>query len=197
MFTGIVEEKARVIDVEQSDGLAKIGLAATKAFDGMEVGDSVAVNGVCLTATAVRPGEVATEVMPETLRRTNLASLEAGGFVNVERPMTAAGRFDGHIVQGHVDAVARITSIVPDGDAVLMTIELPPGLARYVVEKGSITVDGVSLTIAGVESDSFRVALIPHTLEITILGERVPGDLVNLEADVIAKYVERMLEDRP
>jgi riboflavin synthase len=196
MFTGIVEERARVLSVDAGDGLTRLTLVAAKAFDGMEVGDSVAVNGVCLTATAVRPGEVATEVMPETLRRTNLGSLSAGDRVNIERPMPASGRFDGHIVQGHVDAVVGITSVERDGDALLMTFELPAEIAPYVVEKGSITMDGVSLTVAGVGRATFHIALIPHTLDVTTLGEREPGDRVNLEADIIAKYVERMLERR-
>ena len=135
-------------------------------------------------------------VVKETLARTNLGGLFEGGAVDLERPMPASGRFDGHIVQGHVDGVGRVEKLVEEGDSIRMTISVPADLDKYMVEKGSVTVDGVSLTIAAVSGGAIEVALIPHTLAVTVLGEREPGHLVNLEADVIAKYVERLLEDR-
>lgn len=162
----------------------------------MAVGTSLAVNGVCLTVVAAEDDGVSLDVIPETLDRTNLGSLRPGDPVNLERAMAGSGRFDGHIVQGHVDGTGRILTVEEDANGVVMQVAPDPGLLRHIVEKGSITMDGVSLTVIAVESDRFRVALIPHTLEITTLGLRKPGDLVNLETDVIAKYVERMLEGR-
>jgi riboflavin synthase len=161
---------------------------------GLAVGASVAVDGVCLTAVEVEGTRLAVEVVPETLARTTLGRLRSGSVVNLERPLPADGRFDGHIVQGHVDGVGTVTAVEPEGDGVRMRIAVPPDLSRYLVEKGSVTVDGVSLTVAGRSDDEIQIALIPHTLEVTGLGLRRPGDGVNLEVDVIAKYVERLLE---
>jgi riboflavin synthase len=163
---------------------------------GLTIGDSIAVNGVCLTVVDATPTGFAADVVKETLDRTNLGRLQPGSTVDLERPMLASGRFDGHIVQGHVDGVGRVERLANEGESVRMTIEAPETLLPYTVEKGSITVDGVSLTIAGLTADGFEVALIPHTLAVTVLGERRPGDLVNLEADVLAKYVERLLGER-
>jgi riboflavin synthase len=160
------------------------------------IGDSVAVNGVCLTVVASSASGFSADVVQETLDRTNLGGLRPGCAVDLERPMPASGRFDGHIVQGHVDGVGRVERLVAEGESVRMTITVPDEVARFIVEKGSVTVDGVSLTVAGLTKEGFEVALIPHTLSVTVLGERRPGDLVNLEVDVIAKYVERLLEER-
>jgi riboflavin synthase len=196
MFTGIVEEKGRVRSMAQGDRSMRITIESSPALSGIEIGDSIAVNGVCLTVVEQFTGGFAADVVQETLNRTNLGDLRIGGAVDLERPMVAGGRFDGHIVQGHIDGVGRVQHITPEGDSIRMTIRVPEDLIKYMVEKGSVTVDGVSLTIAGAAGDAIEVALIPHTLAVTVLGERKPGDLVNLEADVIAKYVERLLEGR-
>lgn len=195
MFTGIVEQIGSVLDVaEQAEG-RRLVLSGQGLVD-VPVGASIAVNGVCLTAVKVEDERVTVDVIPETLNRTNLGEVGTGGRVNLERPMRADGRFDGHIVQGHVDGVGVVSAINHDDGGTLMTVEAPAGLMAFIVEKGSITVDGVSLTVAAMTERSFSVALIPHTLEFTTLGLRKPGDTVNLENDVIAKYVERLLEGR-
>ncbi len=195
MFTGIVEQIGSVLDVAEKSDHRRLVLSG----DGLEelaIGASIAVNGVCLTAVEVTDGSVAVEVVPETLSRTNLGALTAGSRVNLERPMRADGRFDGHIVQGHVDSTGNVSSLEVTNEGTVMTVEAPAALMAFVVEKGSVTIDGVSLTVATIDGSSFSVALIPHTLEITTLGLRKPGDTVNLEADVLAKYVERLLEAR-
>ena len=193
MFTGIVAHKGSVLDVEDDTGVKRLILEAGSLAD-LEVGDSIAVNGVCLTAVVVQDSRIAVEIVPETIARSSLGGIQPGDPVNLERPMSAHGRFDGHIVQGHVDGVGVVSKVGNEGDDRRLTIELPAALTRYIVEKGSITVDGVSLTVSAVHSDSFDVALIPHTLEVTTLGLRKVGDQVNLEVDIIAKYVERLLE---
>lgn len=193
MFTGIVEHlgiAARVADVERGRTLT---MEAGPVADGVEVGDSIALNGICLTVIAVDEGLVSFEAMGETIDRTNLGQVQVGDRVNLERPMAASGRFDGHIVQGHVDGVGTVRSVEADGGGRRLWIDLPSSLLRYVVEKGSITVDGVSLTVAAVDAGGVEVALIPHTLTVTTLGIRAPGDAVNIEVDVLAKYVERLL----
>jgi riboflavin synthase len=162
----------------------------------LSVGDSVAVNGVCLTATAAADGAFDAEVMNETLARSSLGELEPGGGVNLELPLRATDRLGGHVVQGHVDGLGTVESVVPDGFARLLTVSAAPEVLRYVVEKGSIAVDGVSLTVAGLANGSFTVSLIPETLERTNLGAAQPGTRVNLEVDVLAKYVERLMERR-
>ncbi|HLE95401.1 MAG TPA: riboflavin synthase [Acidimicrobiia bacterium] len=192
MFTGIVAHKGSVVDVEDDALVRRLTVEAGLLAD-LTVGDSIAVNGVCLTAVAVQDSRIDVEVVRETLSRSNLGAVQPGDPVNLERPMSAQGRFDGHIVQGHVDGVGTVSQVVSDGDDRRLTIRVPTGLARFVVEKGSITVDGVSLTVTGGGSDQFEVALIPHTLEVTTLGLRKEGDPVNLEVDIIAKYVERLL----
>ncbi|NNC91941.1 MAG: riboflavin synthase [Acidimicrobiia bacterium] len=196
MFTGIVEGMGRIAGVADGDGDRRFTISADKVLDGMEIGDSIAVNGVCLTAVAAAPDQVEVTAVTETLDRTNLGVLGVDDAVNLERPMPAAGRFDGHIVQGHVDGVATVTAIEAEGDSHRMRFTADPALLRYVVEKGSITVDGVSLTITAAAGDSFELVLIPHTLAVTVLGHRRIGDLVNVEVDILAKYVERLLEDR-
>jgi riboflavin synthase len=193
MFTGIIEAKGQVTGREAGEDLTRLTIA-TGNLDRLTIGDSIAINGVCLTAVDTSPGMVTLEVVPETLSRTNLGSLVEGDDVNLELPMPADGRFDGHIVQGHVDGVGVVESIAPSGDSRVVAIHVPQSLTRYLVEKGSVTVDGISLTVARVVESGFEVAVIPHTLEVTTLGLRKPGDTVNLEVDVLAKYVERLLE---
>ncbi|MGH2366860.1 MAG: riboflavin synthase [Chloroflexota bacterium] len=189
MFTGIVEEVGRVGAVEARPALTRLRIAARRVLDGIAIGDSMAINGACLTVVEHDGSSFAVEATPETLRRTNLGSLGEGDGVHLERPLAANGRFNGHIVQGHVDAVGRIAARRPDGDAVIATFSAPAEIMRYVVPKGSVAVDGVSLTVVDVEGDRFTVALIPHTQSMTLLCEKLVGSPVNLEADILAKYV--------
>ncbi len=193
MFTGIVEELGEVVTVEGSAGAARLAVRGPRVTGDLKHGDSVAVDGVCLTAVGVRDGTFTADVMRETLERSTLARLSAGTRVNLERAVRASDRLGGHIVQGHVDGVGEVQSRVSGDDWDVLRIELPQRLARYVAEKGSIAVDGVSLTVSGVGEDWFEVSLIPTTLESTTLGLRQPGEWVNLEVDVIAKYVERLV----
>lgn len=193
MFTGIVEQVGTVTALSDTDGGMRLTIAASGLGE-LPIGASLAVNGVCLTAVDTGMDSVDLDVIPETLQRTNLGYLETDSTVNLERPMPAAGRFDGHIVQGHVDGIGTIAEIEEVDGGVTFTVEIDERLGRYLVEKGSITVDGVSLTVAGVGEETFTIALIPHTLDITTLGLRKVGDLVNLEVDVLAKYVERLLD---
>ena len=188
MFTGIVEELGAVSAVEPAGEGARLVISAKVVTQGTRIGDSIAVNGCCLTAVDLGPGWWAADAVAETLARTNLGSLRAGDPVNLERPLAVGDRLGGHLVQGHVDGVGRVVSPAPD-----LRIAAGDGVIAYVVEKGSVTVDGVSLTVVSVLPDGFTVALIPHTMSVTTLGRKVPGDTVNLEADVIAKYTERLL----
>jgi riboflavin synthase len=194
MFTGIVEELGRVRAVEPRTGGARIEIEATKVLDDAAIGDSIAVNGCCLTVVALGAGFWAADAVVETLARTNLGELRAGDPVNLERPVRLADRLGGHLVQGHVDGIGRVAARDPQPDgSVLVRFAAPADVARYVVHKGSITVDGISLTVAAVHDDGFAVALIPHTLSVTTLGTKDTGATVNLEVDVVAKYVERLL----
>jgi riboflavin synthase len=195
VFTGLVADLGQVVDVKRSDGGVRLRVASELSSELAE-GDSVAVNGVCLTATAVDAGAFSTDVMNETLKLSSLAEIAAGSPVNLELAMRLTDRLGGHMVQGHVDGVGTVTSIAPDGFSKRVMIEAPPGLLRYVVHKGSITVDGVSLTVSGLDARSFTVSLIPETLERTNLGRAEPGTTVNLEVDVLAKYVERLMQGR-
>ena len=192
MFTGIVEYKGSVSEVDHQPSGSRLSVEIGP-LDGVSVGDSISINGVCLTAVEVAGGLVGLDVVAETLARTNLGRLDRGATVNVERAMAASGRFDGHVVQGHIDDVAKVLSVSEDGDGQRMLIEVPDRLIRYVVEKGSVTVDGVSLTVAGISGPVIELALIPHTLVSTTLGLRKVGDTINLEVDILAKYVERLL----
>jgi len=193
MFTGIVEQIGSVEAVIDSENGRRLVLSAP-GVDALPIGASISVNGVCLTAVETGNGTVSVDVIPETLQRTNLGALTPSTRVNLERPMPADGRFDGHIVQGHVDGLGEVTDVRRTSDGgVVIEIAIRGPLDRYLVEKGSITVDGVSLTVASITDDGFTVALIPHTLEATTLGLRNRGDTVNLEVDVVAKYVERLL----
>jgi riboflavin synthase len=194
MFTGIVEELGRVVTIDRSAQSATVRIAGDLVASDAAVGDSIAVNGVCLTVTSVKDGEFTADVMQETLSRSSLASIDAGSAVNLERPLTLASRLGGHLVQGHVDATSAIKSRIRGDAWEIVRFSLPNSLARYVVEKGSITLDGVSLTVSSIGSDWFEVSLIPTTLDLTTLGSKQPGDVVNVEVDVVAKYVERMLQ---
>jgi riboflavin synthase len=193
MFTGIVEELGEVVTVERGEQSAVVRIRGPLVSGDASHGDSIAVNGVCLTVTSVVDGTFTADVMEETLQRSSLGVLRPGSPVNLERPLTLQSRLGGHLVQGHVDATATIVRRTPGESWELVEIALPPDLTRYVVEKGSITVDGVSLTVAALGEGSFTVSLIPATLALTTLGRKQPGDPVNLEVDVVAKYVEQMM----
>jgi riboflavin synthase len=191
MFTGIVEEMGALVSADRDPaGVAptRLVFSASLVLEGSGIGDSIAVNGCCLTVTATGPGWWGADAVAETLARTNLGALSAGDPVNLERPLAAGSRLGGHLVQGHVDGVGEIVTPAPE-----LAVRFPPALRRYLVEKGSITVDGISLTVVSVTDDVFTVAVIPHTLEVTILGRKVAGATVNLEVDVIAKYAEQLL----
>jgi riboflavin synthase len=192
VFTGLIEEGGSVREVHPADGGARLSLAARTVLEGLALGDSVAVNGACLTAVAIDPDGFAVDCVAETLRRTTLGDLGPGDAVNLERPMRLGDRLDGHLVQGHVDGVGRVRAVRREGDSAVLEIAAPAALLRYVVEKGSITVDGVSLTVAARLPDAFAVALIPHTMEVTTLGPQALERRVNLEVDVVAKYVESL-----
>ncbi|MFE4694224.1 riboflavin synthase [Streptomyces sp. NPDC056749] len=193
MFTGIVEELGEVTAVEKLDDASRFRLRGPVVTEGAKHGDSIAVNGVCLTVVDLGENEFTADVMAETLDRSSLGALAPGSRVNLERPMALGGRLGGHIVQGHVDGTGHIVERKVSENWELVTVSLPGGLTRYVVEKGSITVDGVSLTVVDAGPDFFTISLIPTTLALTTLGIKEPGDPVNLEVDVLAKYVERLL----
>ncbi len=196
MFTGIVEELGRVRRVERRAGGARLEFDADAVLADADVGASVAVNGCCVTVVERGDGWWAADAVTETLERTALGGLRAGDPVNLERPLRVGDRLGGHLVQGHVDAVGRLESRSPLADgSTMVAISAPADVLRYVVEKGSITVDGVSLTVASLNGEAFSVAVIPHTLAVTTLGAKAAGDAVNLEVDVLAKYVERLLDD--
>ncbi len=188
MFTGIIEEVVTV----KSMRAGCLTVLAAKVLEGMGLGDSIAVNGACLTITALNTNSFSVDIMPETIRCTSLGLLRPGDRVNLERPLAFGGRLGGHLVEGHVDATGRVLSLVPETEAMLARYAAPPEIMRYVVEKGFIAVDGVSLTVMDYDPSSFRVSLVAYTLQHTILGDKRPGDLVNLEVDIIAKYVERL-----
>jgi riboflavin synthase len=192
VFTGLVADLGTVAGVDATADGVRLRVESALAGE-LATGDSVAVNGVCLTATSVRDGRFEADVMHETLRRSSLAEVAAGRRVNLELPLRAQDRLGGHVVQGHVDGVGAVSAVEDDGFARVVTIDAPPELLRYVVEKGSIAVDGVSLTVASVSPDTFAVSLIPETLERTNLGAAAPGTPVNLEVDVLAKYVEKLV----
>lgn len=197
MFTGIVEATGTVERAERRGDVLVVRVVAGPVLEGLQTGGSIAVDGCCLTAVAVDSSGFVCELTDETLRRTAFEDrLRPGALVNLERPMRADGRFDGHIVQGHVDGVGLVRDLRSLGDSAELSVAPPPELERYLVLKGSIAVDGISLTVAGLEPGAFTVALIPYTLEVTNLRVARPGDRVNLEVDVVAKYVERLLQAR-
>lgn len=193
MFTGIVEEVGRVQSIRREPANAVLTIAASKVLEDVHLGDSIAVCGVCLTVTSFTASAFTADVMHETLNRSSLGALKPGSPVNLERAMPANGRFGGHIVSGHIDGTGRITRIRPDGNAVWYTVSATPSLLRYIVEKGSIAIDGISLTVAQVTGRDFSVSIIPHTQGQTTLSARRVGDTVNLETDCIGKYVEKLL----
>ena len=188
MFTGIIEEVGRVTSAQSG----KLTIAAGDVLPGLELGGSIAVNGVCLTITNFNTSSFSVDIMPESLERTSLGLLRAGDRVNLERPLALGGQLGGHLVQGHVDDTGRVASIKWNGRAIIIRFEAPPEVMRYVVEKGFIAVDGVSLTVVTRDTSSFQVSIVDYTQEHTTLGSRQVGDLVNLEVDVIAKYVEQL-----
>jgi riboflavin synthase alpha subunit len=193
VFTGIVRELGRVVSAEAGGGGLALVVEAPATVAALATGDSISVNGVCLTAQDVGDGRVSLHAVPETLARSTFGDLAAGDAVNVEPALRAGEPLGGHYVQGHVDAVGRIQSVEAEGDGLRVFVEAPPEVLRYLVEKGSVTVDGVSLTVAELSGDAFAAALVPHTLEATTLSALDPGRKVNLEVDVLAKYVERLL----
>lgn len=193
MFTGIIEEVGRV----KSREISRLTVEASLVLGDTKVGGSVAVNGACLTVVSMNAGSFSVDVTPETLRRTNLGPLRTGDGVNLERPLAVGDRLGGHIVQGHVDGTGEVLSITPEGDSLLMRFQAPRALMRYVVEKGYIAVDGASLTIVDCDERSFSISLIPYTRDHTNLGSRSVGDVVNLETDILARQVERLMAAQP
>jgi riboflavin synthase len=196
VFTGIVEELGEVVGIDVTGGSARIRIRGPMVTAAAARGDSIAINGVCLTVTGTQGGDFSADIMGETLARSGLGGLHAGAVVNLERPMRPDGRLGGHIVQGHVDGTGTIIAREHAAAGNTVRISMPADLARYLVLKGSVAVDGVSLTISGLGDDWFEVSLIPETLARTTLGRKQPGEVVNIEVDVIAKYVERLLEGR-
>ena len=194
MFTGLVEEVGSVRRITRGAHSAVLEIACRTVLEGTKIGDSIAVNGICLTVTALSPQSFCADVMHETLDRSSLAELASGSPVNLERAMAANGRFGGHIVSGHVDGTGRITRMRRDDNAVWVTVACDAALLRYIVEKGSIAIDGVSLTVADVTAQDFSISAIPHTFAVTVLRDRREGDIVNLECDIIGKYVEKLLQ---
>lgn len=197
MFTGIIEEIGTVAMLQRGQHSAVLKIQAKTVLEGTKTGDSIAVNGVCLTVTELFSDSFKADVMHETLDRSALAKLVCGSRVNLERAMPADGRFGGHIVAGHVDGVGRITRIRRDDTAVWYTVEADSGVLRYVVEKGSVALDGISLTVADVTAKNFSISAIPHTVRQTVLHERREGDLVNVETDVVGKYIEKLMRTTP
>ena len=195
MFTGLIEEVGRVRRILPDAG--RFALSAKAVLEGMKIGDSIAVNGVCLTVTDFDGRSFTADVTPETLRRSALGCLRPGDAVNRERPMAANGRFGGHFVSGHIDGIGRIAHRVKEGNSVLIEIEAPPEILSLVVEKGSVAIDGISLTVTAVDSKKFGVSIIPHTGEQTTLLRKKAGDSVNLETDLIGKYVQKLLRPEP
>lgn len=190
MFTGLIEEQGRVLTPPRN---GKLSLAASKVTEGLALGDSIAVNGVCLTVSAFSGQRFTADVMPETLHRSNLGELRTGSLVNLERALPATGRFGGHFVSGHIDGFGSLLSVRPEGNALIFSIRAAPELLRGIVEKGSVAIDGISLTVVEVTETLFSVSVIPHTAAVTTLAGKRPGDRLNLETDMIGKYVLRAL----
>ena len=193
MFTGIAEEVGKIDTIVHGKNSAVLTIRADVVLQGTKIGDSIAVNGSCLTVTRLLQRAFQADVMHETLNRSSLANAIKGASVNLERAMAADGRFGGHIVAGHVDGTGKVISIMKDDNAIWYTVQAAPGIMRYIVEKGSVTIDGISLTVAKVGADNFSISAIPHTVARTVLKDRKVGDAVNLETDIIGKYVEKLL----
>lgn len=193
MFTGLIEDCGSLKGIEKSSSSAVVTLATGLPVDSLALGDSVAVNGVCLTVVAIGSNSFSADVSPETFSRTTLGQLRSGSPVNLERALRVGDRLGGHIVTGHVDAIGTVGNVTKVQNVVLIEIEVPPDTGRYLIEKGSVAVDGISLTINAVTGNSFELSIIPHTLEMTSLKRLRPGDRVNIETDIIGKYVERLM----
>ena len=193
MFTGLVEEVGKIKKIEMRGDWGRVEITASKVLEGTVVGDSIAVNGICLTVTDLREDSFCADIMAETVRRSSLKQAVSGSLVNLERAMAADGRFGGHIVSGHIDGTGIISSIRNEGNAVWIWIRCADEILSLIVEKGSICIDGISLTVASLAADSFAVSVIPHTREETALSKKIVGDVVNLENDIIGKYVQRLL----
>ncbi len=194
MFTGIIEEIGSIISSNLTGGSGELRIEASLTLQGCKLGDSIAVNGVCLTATRIAGRELTFDVSAETLRRSNLGTLKRGDQVNLERAMAADGRFGGHMVSGHIDGTGTLKTRRQEGNAIIFSFSVPPAIAHYLIEKGSIAIDGISLTITTLTGDSFSVAVIPHSLKQTTLGSKRTGEVVNLENDLVAKYIEKLLQ---
>lgn len=193
MFTGIIEEIGIIKNVKKNNKSSIITIQGKKIFEDINIGDSISVNGVCLTVTTFSNEIFTADVMNETLSRSSLDSLQNGSYVNLERAMSASGRFGGHIVSGHIDGTGKIIKIKRDDNAIWYTVTVEDNLIKYIVEKGSIAIDGISLTVVNVNENSFSVSIIPHTSQETILSHRLVGDIVNIENDIIGKYVEKLI----
>ncbi|MBQ3544535.1 MAG: riboflavin synthase [Lachnospiraceae bacterium] len=193
MFTGLIEEVGKVVKINMGSSSGTIEIQAKKVLKDSKIGDSIAVNGVCLTATKINGNVFTADVMAETFRRSSLGSLSSGSYVNLERAMNADGRFGGHIVSGHIDGTGNVIDIQVEENAIWYTISASSDLLKYIVEKGSVALDGISLTVAYVDSECFKVSIIPHTKAETILQYKKRGDIINIECDVIGKYVEKLL----
>jgi riboflavin synthase len=194
MFTGIVEEMGKLASLEMGSDSGIITIEAETVLEGTQLGDSIAVNGTCLTARAFGNGTFSADVMPETLKKTNLGNLKRGSKVNLERALTLNARLGGHLMLGHVDATGKVISIQPEGNAIIYTISAPEEISRYLLAQGSVGIDGISLTVARLQPDNFSVSLIPHTVKVTTLGQNGVGYEVNLEADVVGKYVAKIVK---
>lgn len=193
MFTGIVEEMGTIAGIQKGAKSAVLTIQAEKVFSDIHIGDSIALNGVCLTVTSFNGNTYTADVMNETLRRSSLGSLTIGSKVNLERAMAANGRFGGHIVSGHIDGTGSITKVEKDDNAIWYTIAAEENLMKYIVEKGSIAIDGISLTVAKRSDMDFAISMIPHTAKETVLSQKKPGDIVNLENDIVGKYIEQLM----
>ena len=193
MFTGIIEEIGHVNNVKKGTASAILTIQAEKVLEGTHIGDSIAVNGVCLTVTGIHDNTFTADVMHETLNRSSLGKLVSGSAVNLERAMAADGRFGGHIVSGHIDGTGKVAAITKDDNAIWYQIKTDSGILKYIVEKGSVAIDGISLTVAKTDSQSFSVSIIPHTAKETTLSLKRCGDVVNLENDIVGKYIEKFL----
>ncbi len=193
MFTGIVEEMGTIAGIQKGAKSAVLTIQAEKVFSDIHIGDSIALNGVCLTVTSFSGNTYTADVMNETLRRSSLGSLTIGSKVNLERAMAANGRFGGHIVSGHIDGTGTITKVEKDDNAIWYTIAAEENLMKYIVEKGSIAIDGISLTVAKRSDMDFSISMIPHTAKETVLSQKKPGDIVNLENDIVGKYIEQLM----
>ncbi len=193
MFTGLIEETGTLQSIQRGGASCVLTIGCREVLENTKIGDSIAVNGVCLTVTSFGSNYFTADAMPETLNRSSLGELRTGSLVNLERAMPADGRFGGHIVSGHIDGTGKIEQILTDANAVWYTVSAPAQILRYIVEKGSVTIDGISLTVAYVDERVFKVSIIPHTQKVTALHEKRIGSIVNLECDIIGKYVEKLL----